>query len=311
MGDLAETGPTPNEGWRVFPRRGGEEVRFAVIRSIVRRQTPFQHVEIADTVSFGRAFFIDGRPQSAEIDEHLYHEALIHPALVSHPAPRSVFIAGGGEGATLREVLRHPSLARAVMVDIDPDAVAFCRDHLGLFHRGALDDPRAIIRHDDARAYLARSADRYDCLVVDVTDPLAGGPSYLLFTREFFALARERVNPEGLLVVQAECTALNNCDGHLSIVRTLRELFPIVRPYEVYVPFFADPWGFVVATAGVDPWSLSGAEVDRRLAARGIVDLRFYDGTTHEALKAWPRHLRDRLPTWDRIITDEDPLFVP
>src|SRR5215470_852404 len=96
-----------------------ETHQFGVKDILLSKQTAFQHVTILDTFEYGKMLVIDGRTQSAEDDEHIYHESLVHPALVAHPAPRRVLIIGGGEGATLREVLRHPSIERIVMVDID------------------------------------------------------------------------------------------------------------------------------------------------------------------------------------------------
>src|SRR5204862_7390962 len=110
-----------------FTKRPGERLTYEALRVLYSGQTRFQKLEIADTVSYGRALFLDDKIQSAELDEFVYHEALVHPALVLHPEPRSVLVVGGGEGATLREALRHRSVEPAVLVDIDEEAVAGCR----------------------------------------------------------------------------------------------------------------------------------------------------------------------------------------
>src|SRR5919202_2913354 len=120
-----------------FSKRPGERLAYEAERILLASRTKFQKLEIADTVSYGRALFLDDKIQSAELDEFIYHEALVHPALVLHPQPRSVLVVGGGEGAALREVLRHRTVERAVMVDIDAEAVAACREYLGAWHQGA------------------------------------------------------------------------------------------------------------------------------------------------------------------------------
>jgi len=206
----------------------GYETRYSIERELVSRRTRFQQLEICDTRTFGRALFLDDKIQSAESDEHIYHETLVHPALIAHPAPRSVYIAGGGEGATLREALRHPSVERAVMVDIDGEAIDFVKEHMVAWHQGAFDDPRTELVIGDARERLARREETFDAIVVDVTDPVAGGPSYLLFTEEFYRLAAARLKPGGLLSVQAESMAMPLIAGHAAVVRTLGRVFPVV-----------------------------------------------------------------------------------
>src|SRR5438067_13153286 len=123
-----------------FSKRPGERLAYEAERILLASRTKFQKLEIADTVSYGRALFLDNKIQSAELDEFIYHEALVHPALALAGSPRTVLIAGGGEGATLREVLRHRSVERALMVDIDAAAVEACRIHLSARHAGAFDD---------------------------------------------------------------------------------------------------------------------------------------------------------------------------
>src|SRR5207249_6662704 len=118
-----------------FTKRPGERLAYEAERVLLARRTKFQKLEIADTISYGRALFLDDKIQSAELDEFIYHESLVHPALVLHPEPHTVMVVGGGEGATVREVLRHRSVARVTMVDIDAEAVDACRRYLESWHQ--------------------------------------------------------------------------------------------------------------------------------------------------------------------------------
>jgi spermidine synthase len=287
----------------------GYETRYSIERGLVSKQTRFQSLEICDTQTFGRALFLDDKIQSAESDEHIYHEALVHPCLIAHPAPRSVYIAGGGEGATLREVLRHPSVERAVMVDIDGEAIDFVKEHMAAWHQGAFDDPRSELVIGDARDYLARTEEKFDAIVVDVTDPVAGGPSYLLFTEEFYRLTASRLRPGGLVSVQAESMAPPLIGGHAAVARTLGRVFPVVGSLAAFVPSFGEPWGFAVASHEGGPAALDADEVDARLAARGIVG-RHYDGQTHRHMFALPRGVRAAIAERDDVITDLKPLIL-
>src|SRR5207247_6720900 len=110
----------------------------AIARTIVETQTKFQHVEILQTAAYGKTLVLDGRIQSSQGDEFIYHEALVHPGmLTTEGPPRSALVIGGGEGATLREILRYPSITRAAMVDIDAEVVDLCNTPLPETHRGA------------------------------------------------------------------------------------------------------------------------------------------------------------------------------
>lgn len=300
----------PQDLWKTFSKRRGERTSLQLTRPPLRITTPFQALEIADTVSYGRALFLDEKIQSALADEFIYHEALVHPAMVTHPSPRRVFIAGGGEGATLREVLRHRCVESVVMVDIDPEAVAACRQHLGEFHQGAFDDPRVQVVHDDARAALERSDTAFDVVIVDVTDPLAGGPSYRLFTREFYQIVRAHLQPGGLIAVQAESGDCGVLDGHLAIVKTLATVFAGVDGYRAHVPSFGETWGFAVASDGALPSHQTPEQVDQVLAARGCGALRFYDGVTHRALFSPDRYYREALRQANLVIDDDHPLVI-
>lgn len=297
--------------WKTFSKRRGEKTSLQLASAAsIRLRTPFQTLEIVDTVSYGRCLFLDEKIQSALADEFIYHEALVHPALVTHAAPRHVFIAGGGEGATLREVLRHASVESVLMVDIDEAAVAACRHHLGDFHQGAFDDPRATLVHADARAVLERSDSCFDVVIVDVTDPLAGGPSYKLFTREFYQIVREHLRPNGLIAVQAESGDCGVLDGHVAIVKTLASVFERAVGYRAHVPSFGETWGFAVAGDGVVPSDLAADVVDGVLAERGCTNLRFYDGLTHRGFFSYDRYYRDALAHATIVIDDDHPLVI-
>lgn len=294
--------------WKTFSKRQGEQISYQVLKEVLITRTPYQQLEVLDTVPFGRCLFLDDKIQSSEADEFLYHESLAHPALVAHPDPRRVLIVGSGEGALLREVLRHNTVERVLMVDIDEAVVQACKRHLGRWHQGAFQDPRLELLHGDARAHLEQNPEVFDTILVDVTDPLAGGASYRIFTREFYQLASSRLSPEGTMAVQAESTDLGVHEGHLSIVQTLKSVFPHVAPYRVHVPSFGESWGFVLASKSLDLASLTPALVEEVLARRGCRDLRFYDGQSHVHMFAQPSYLRTagRAP----VITDGQPLII-
>lgn len=286
-------------------------VQLHKIKEIIHSgKTRFQALEIIHTNNFGRCLVLDGKIQSAEADEFIYHEALVHPALVTHPHPRRVFIAGGGEGATLREVLAHRSVERVVMVDIDQEAVDICRRFLPSLHQGSFGDNRVELLYSDAREYLAGSGQQFDIIMIDLTDPIEGGPSYLLYTQQFYRLAQERLAPDGILALQAGCCSWGELGIFVAINNTLRSIFPLIFPYQAYIPSFGGLWGFALASEQLDPLLLSVEEVDRRISARLTKDLRFYDGLSHRGVFCLPRYTRQEMSQGKSIITDENPLFL-
>ena len=131
-------------------------------------ETAYQKVEVLDSSVFGRSLVLDGKTQSTELDEHIYHESLVHPAMLLHPGPKSVFIGGGGEGGTLREALAHKSVERVTMLDLDQEVVELCRRYLPQHHGGSFDDTRVSLYHQDAREYLASSSETFDVMVMDL-----------------------------------------------------------------------------------------------------------------------------------------------
>jgi spermidine synthase len=283
-------------------------VLHAVRERIYSGRTKFQSVEIINTGSFGVCLVLDGKIQSSEADEFVYHEALVHPAMLTHPRPERVLIAGGGEGATLREVLAHKTVKKAVMVDIDEEVVGVCRRFLPSWHQKAFDDPRAELHFADARKYLEASSDKFDVIIIDLVDPLEQGPARLLYTREFYQIVKRRLGRSGIMSVQAEPSEWGNLDNFTAIVNTLRSVFSIARPYQVHMPSFFGLWGFVVASQSLDPCELTAEEIDARISTRISKKLKSYDGLTHQTIFAIPRHIRRKLAATRRIITDKQPI---
>lgn len=241
---------------------------YRVSHIVHRGRTAFQDVVIADTYNYGRALFLDGAIQSAEVDEAVYHESLVQPAMLSHPDPRDVLIIGGGEGAALREVLAHQSVRSATMVDIDAEVVGLCRTHLTSWHRGAFDDPRAHVVIQDGRAFIEQGDRRYDVVIVDVVDLFDNGPAQALYTRQFYQHLRRRLRPGAIVAIQGLEFSFLDHYPHTALHRTLRTAFTEVQSYRVDVPSFLSTWGFVLASDWCAPTAWSSAEIDRRIQAR-------------------------------------------
>jgi len=273
-------------------------------------QTDFQVMQVIDTPAFGKCLILDGKIQCSEWDEFIYHEALVHPLMITHPSPETVFIAGGGEGATLREVLAHKTVKRVVMVDLDRKVVDTCRKLLPSLSRGAFEDTRLELLHLDAMKYLEETREKFDVIIIDLPEPLEEGPAYLLYTREFYGDLKDKLTPNGLIGLQAGATSMIISYGFVAVANTLATAFSVVAPYQAEIPSFGGSWGFAVASNSLDPRQLSPEEIDRRISDRVNGRLRFYDGLTHRGIFSIPKYLREEMAADKRIITRDEPLFT-
>ncbi len=280
---------------------------YAIKRYLFSGETDFQQVAIADTFTYGRVLILDGKIQSAEFDEHIYHEALIHPAVNIHRKPKTIMIMGGGEGAVLRELCRYPGIETITMVDIDSKIIELSREYLTKWHQGAYDDQRVELLHQDARRFLEETEGKYDIIYSDLTEPEEEGPSKMLYTKEFYQTVKNRLNPGGILAVQAGGFGLDYLSYHAAIRNTLKLVFDQVHSYHTFIPSFDCSWGFILA--GVEPelLQIDRFDIDRRLGAIAG-QLRFYDGETHEGMFCLPKDIRNALKDDQTIIEDDKPV---
>lgn len=323
--------------WQWFIERPDrfEHHMFACKRVLFLGQTPYQSAQVIDTFNFGKMLILDGKVQSAQGDEFIYHEALVHPAMMIHPNPRRVLIIGGGEGASLREVLRHASVEEVTMVDLDKEVVALSKIHLPEWSGRSFEDPRVKLVFGDGRAYLERTETLYDLIISDITDFLEEGPSLSLYTREFYQLVKSRLSTPGLLAVQALELSQSDFEGHAMIRSTLQSVYPIVRSYKTFVPSFWAEWGFIIASDQLDPLRIERSTLQERIRTRlkrsierpgaerpmnrpgadrliNPIDdpLDFYDAETHYALFQIPKNLRALLAESRGAIEDNKPLKI-
>jgi len=279
---------------------------YRVKKVLYSGHSKFQKIDILDLYAYGKTLFLDNKIQSAQLDEHIYHEALVQPAMFTHPAPKSALIIGGGEGATLRETLKHNTIKRATMVDIDGELVEASRKYLPEWSDGAYEDSRTELIIDDARKYIFETDQKFDVAISDLTEPLEEGPSKYLFTLEFYKRIHDILTENGVLVVQSGSAVQTYNDLAASIYKTLKELFKFVRVYVVYIESFQMLWAFTVASKGQDPGNIREEILEDRLKSRGVGNLKFYLPRYHRGLFYLPRYLDEKLPE-GRILTDENP----
>ena len=266
----------------------------AIEETFYTGRTPFQSVAVLRTPVFGKMLVLDGDTQSSQFDEKIYHETLVHPAMAAVDDRSEVLILGGGEGATLREALRDPSVRRCTMVDIDGQVVDLCKAYLPEWSAGAFEDPRARVIIGDALTFLKDDRDRYGVVISDLTEPLPDSPSFPLFNGEVFRDVKTRLAPGGVYVLQASTAGFHNMALHAKMARSLRPHFRYVRSFYTHVPAFDNDWAFLACS---DERDVAALAADRITAYVGSLrgESWFYDAETHRRLFALPLYLRREL----------------
>ena len=274
----------------------------------------FQEIKVLESKYYGQLLITDNLIQSSEKDEHVYHESLVQPAMIAHGNPKKVYIGGGGEGATLREVLKNSCVEECWMVDIDGVCVDMCRQHMPKHSAGAFEDPRTKLIIDDAKTELEKIEDGYfDVIIMDLSDPLDGGPCYQLYTTSFYEMCKSKLAPGGIFVTQSGCASILDCQDAVftAINNTLKQVFPKVLPYTAYVSSFSSEWGFNLAfkAADVNTDEVFG-QLDAKIEKMGLDKLRWYDQITHMRMTSLPKEVRQSLANEKRVMTVENPVFM-
>jgi thermospermine synthase len=246
---------------------------------------------------------------------------------------KTVFVGGGGELATVREVLRHPSVERVVMVDIDATVVELCQIHLPEWGGSAVaTDPRLELIIGDAYMYLMETHEQFDAIIMDISDPIEAGPGIMLYTQEFYSHTKALLHPvHGVFCTQAgmaesvpadlDSVAQNDPSCFGPIYNTLGTVFDCVVPYSSNIPSFSADWGFVMAFS--NPNAADSIEDWSRVSPRGLIDrlieqnisggsmsLQWYDEITHFTMFNLAKPLRKYMAKDKRIMTKDNPIFM-
>jgi spermidine synthase len=278
---------------------------YTVSRRLHSCKTDYQKLELVDTGEFGRVLMLDGITQVAQTCEFAYHEPMVHPAMCTHPCPRRVLVIGGGDGGILREVLKYPCVESVVLAELDEGVITFSKKYLPSIHKGAFSDPRLAIHVVDGRKYVEEHAGCFDVVIMDVTDPF--GPSKYLYTKDFFfAVKRSFRSTKGVFAMHTE-SPIARPKTFSCIQHTLRTVFLHARPLYAYIQMYAILWSITVSSEGSDTSTITPAAIDRKLSVYKIKNLRFYNGSIHQASQAaWP-YITSLLLKKSRVLTDAHP----
>jgi spermidine synthase len=261
--------------------------RFGVStqRTLFSERSEFQLVEVLETDGFGRVLAIDKMFMTSERDEYLYHEMIVHPALICAKQIKRVLVIGGGDGGTVREVLSYPEVEEVVMVEIDGLVVEASKAFLGTIGT-AWDDERLDLRIADGLDYVKNEElEPFDVILLDHSDPV--GPARGLFDEGFYRNCKHRLSEDGVFCLQSESPLLQR-DTFAEIVKTLDKVFDTVLPYFGTVPLYASgAWSWTLAAARWDP-----NQINEQRAEIQEMRCRYYNRDIHRAAFAVPNELR-------------------
>ncbi len=267
--------------WFTERQTAGVALSLRVTRTIHREKTGYQDLAVLDTVDNGRVLVLDGCIMTTDLDEFVYHEMIAHVPMCTHPSPRKVLVIGGGDGGTIREVLKHGSVDAAVLAEIDEGVIEASRRHLPRLS-GSIEDARCRVMVGDGAAHVRSHPGEYDVIICDSTDPI--GPGAVLFSEDFYRASLESLTADGVFCAQMESPFFH---GELisRVVRDLRRIFPIVRLYLAVVPTYPGGlWSFALASKKHDPVR----------DARGPgLDTRYYTPEVHRAAFVLPRFVEE------------------
>jgi spermidine synthase len=257
--------------------------------NVQRQNTPFQTLEMLDTPSFGRVMRLDDHFMTSEGEEFFYHECMAHPAAMAHPDPQQVLVIGGGDGGLAEELLKHNTVQRLVLAELDEAVIEVSKAQLQRVHNGVWDDPRLQLQIGDGMAYVDSTTDRFDLILLDLTDPHT--PAGSLYSPEALERMRRVLNPGGALVLHLGSPVFH-AEQVRALSQTLKATFAQVACYGTYVPLYGAYWGMAVCSDRLQPTAVSAAQIEERLAARGVTDLQYYNADIHGALFALPNYYR-------------------
>ncbi|EKE04604.1 MAG: hypothetical protein ACD_20C00042G0013 [uncultured bacterium] len=260
-------------------------ITIKVKETLYHDKSEFQTIDVINTEGFGRMLLLDGLVMTTEQDEFVYHEMISHIPMLNHPNPEQVLVIGGGDGGTIREVLKHSSVKRAVLCEIDGKVIEASKKFLPTI-AGKLDDPKVETQVRDGVTYIAEQKGIFDVILIDSTDPL--GPGEGLFTEDFYTNVKAALKPGGIVVAQSESPIADKREISL-MYALLRKVFPIVKPYVGPIPTYPGGyWSWAYCSVDVNPFD----RINDTLAAQIEKTTKYYNRDIHRAAFALPNFVK-------------------
>lgn len=267
-----------------YPEEYG--LTFKIKGMLYSEQSEFQKVEIIDTVAFGKMLLLDGLVMTTEKDEFFYHEMISHIPMLACAKAERVLVVGGGDGGTVREVLRHKNVKEVVLCEIDGLVIEASKKFLPSI-AGGLSNPKVKINVEDAVEYIKTQKNAFDVILIDSTDPL--GPGVGLFTEEFYLNVKAALKQGGVMAAQSESPIINQKELGL-VSQLLKKVFPVVKTYIAPIPTYPGSfWSWTFCSESVNPLRVA----DENAAIEIEKHTKFYNREIHLSVFALPNFIKD------------------
>lgn len=271
------------ELWFTEKQTATHGITSKITKTLHSEQTDFQKLDMIETDQFGTMLVLDGMVMTTDADEFVYHEMVAHIPLFTHPNPKKVLVVGGGDGGVIREVLKHPSVVKAILVEIDGKVIEYSKKYLPNI-AGELENARVEVQVDDGFMHIHNHKNEYDVIMVDSTEPV--GPAAKLFEKGFYQGIYEALTQEGIFVAQSD-NPWFHADLIKSVFADVKDIFPITRLYTANIPTYPSGlWTFTLGSKKHDPLQVETAQIPE-------IDTKYYTPELHRAAFALPKFVRD------------------
>lgn len=259
---------------------------FKIKKHLYTFTTSYQKIDVLESYGFGKILVLDGYTMFTDKDEFMYHEMITHVPLFVHPHPERVLIIGGGDGGVLREVLKHPCVRKATLVEVDEKVIEVSRKFFPQVSMG-FEDERATVVIANGADYVEDKKDKFDTIIVDSTDPYTGAASPL-FQRKFYQSCYRALKEDGIMVAQTESPYYDTY-WVKSIYEEMKYAFPQRKMYLGYMPSYPGTlWSYAFASKNYDPLSdLHEERIDSQK-----YNLKYYNANVHRAAFALPNFIK-------------------
>jgi spermidine synthase len=263
-------------------------MKFKVKNVLFEGQSEFQSVDVVETEGHGKMLLNDGLVMVTERDEFIYHDMIVHVPLFTHANPKKVLVIGGGDGGTAREVLRHDTVEKCTMVEIDKMVVDACKEHIP-FTSQVFDNPKLDLKIEDGLKFVKETNEKFDVIIVDSTDPI--GPAEPLFNVEFYQDIEKCLNDDGIVVSQGE-SPFYNVDMQKKLLGIINETFPLRAIYNFSnLTYPGGLWSFSFGSKKYHPIKdFNPARVDQ-----SNLKFKYYNKELHTASFALPSFMQENL----------------
>ncbi|MCX7569657.1 polyamine aminopropyltransferase [Tumebacillus sp. DT12] len=274
------------ELWYTEKQTENYGITAKIENTIHTEQSEFQRIDLIETLQWGKMLVLDGMVMTTDKDEFVYHEMITHLAMNTHPNPKQVLVVGGGDGGAIREILKYPSVERAVLAEIDGRVIEVSKQYLPEI-AGKLDDPRVDVQVVDGIQYIHDNKNTFDVILVDSTEPV--GPAVGLFARDFYQGIYESLKEDGIMVAQTE-SPFFNADLITRVFKDIASIYPVTRYYTGSIPTYPSGlWSWTMGSKKYDPLEVDEAKL---IEPEGT---KYYHKAMHKTVFTVPKFVQELL----------------